>query len=122
MSENQQSKEDSETIFCWQNLKLSPKIFWIAMIVAIGGVWIRFDNTLYAFTLGPLVAVGGWILYLWYFLPMILSHRRNHPKKYQRVVTIINFFLGWTTVGWIVALFLAFAPKIKEDKNEEMGI
>lgn len=40
-----------------------------------------------------------------YFTPLIIaimSHRKN-----TGAVIIINFFLGWTLIGWIVALAMA---------------
>ncbi len=41
-------------------------------------------------------------LVLIYFLPTILANKRNH--KNVPAIFVINFFLGWTLIGWVVAL------------------
>jgi T4 superinfection immunity protein len=41
-----------------------------------------------------------------YFAPSIVAGRRRVPSVGS--VLIINLFLGWTLVGWIVALAMAF--------------
>jgi Superinfection immunity protein len=40
-----------------------------------------------------------------YFLPVIIAYTRPAPDRAS--VAIINVFLGWTYVGWVVALALA---------------
>ena len=37
-----------------------------------------------------------------YFLPAIVAGFRNHPNTAG--IIILNFFLGWTLVGWVVAM------------------
>jgi len=51
-------------------------------------------------------------------LPAIIAGRRHHPNA--TAITALNLFLGWTLVGWVVALVWAFmvsqvAPKGIED-------
>ena len=41
-----------------------------------------------------------------YFLPTIAAFVKGTPNKMS--ILIINLFLGWTFVGWIVALAMAF--------------
>jgi hypothetical protein len=43
---------------------------------------------------------------LFYFLPSILARGRNHHNS--GAVFVINLLLGWTLVGWAVALAWAF--------------
>ncbi|MGB6481986.1 MAG: superinfection immunity protein [Candidatus Acidiferrales bacterium] len=38
-----------------------------------------------------------------YFLPSILGHNKRNAAG----IFLVNFFLGWTIVGWVVALFWA---------------
>lgn len=45
-----------------------------------------------------LVAVG-------YFLPLIVAAVRKVPNVGS--VAVVNIFLGWTVVGWVVALAMA---------------
>jgi hypothetical protein len=37
-----------------------------------------------------------------YFLPVVVAGTRGHPQ--QGPIAIINIFLGWTLIGWVVAL------------------
>ena len=37
-----------------------------------------------------------------YFLPAIVAWRRNCRAYYG--IAVVNLFLGWTLVGWVVAL------------------
>jgi hypothetical protein len=41
-----------------------------------------------------------------YFLPAIVAHRRSHPNA--MAITVLNIFLGWTFLGWVVALVWSF--------------
>ena len=40
-----------------------------------------------------------------YFLPAIIASSRSHPNS--TAITLLNLFLGWTALGWIVALIWA---------------
>ncbi len=42
-----------------------------------------------------------------YFLPTIVAGFRKHHNMGPLVV--VNVFLGWTLVGWVVALAMAFS-------------
>ena len=50
-------------------------------------------------------ALGGiFIFFVWigaYFLPTLIA------KRDKGMIFVLNFFLGWTLVGWAVALALA---------------
>jgi T4 superinfection immunity protein len=45
------------------------------------------------------------ILLALYFLPTIVAGCRRHPN--QAGIVILNLFLGWTFVGWVIALVWA---------------
>jgi hypothetical protein len=53
----------------------------------------------------------GWFLIAWavvlYFLPSLVAYRRK--KKNAVSIFVVNLFLGWTLVGWVVALAWAVA-------------
>jgi hypothetical protein len=38
-----------------------------------------------------------------YFLPSILGHNKRNAAG----IFLVNFFLGWTIIGWVIALFWA---------------
>ena len=40
-----------------------------------------------------------------YFAPTIVAFARHHHQA--NTVLVINLFLGWTFVGWVVALAMA---------------
>lgn len=46
------------------------------------------------------------IILLLYFVPTVVAARRAHPQV--SAIVIINVFLGWTFVGWVIALAMAF--------------
>jgi hypothetical protein len=43
--------------------------------------------------------------FVMYFLPSIIAFARS--KRDTLAITILNFFLGWTMIGWVVALVWA---------------
>jgi len=43
--------------------------------------------------------------FVMYFLPSILAFARN--KRDTTGIVLLNFFLGWTMIGWVVALVWA---------------
>lgn len=47
------------------------------------------------------------LIFVGYWLPTIVAGLRNVPNKNS--VVIIDLFLGWTVIGWIVALAMAFS-------------
>src|SRR5437660_1260147 len=52
--------------------------------------------------LGLLALVG------FYFLPSIIAFSRHQQEG---MVFVLNFFLGWTLVGWVVALAISAGSK-----------
>jgi hypothetical protein len=51
------------------------------------------------------------IILIIYFLPTLIAK----GKKGQAGVFVINFFLGWTFLGWIVALTWAVSSEKKDE-------
>jgi hypothetical protein len=47
------------------------------------------------------------IVILLYFLPSCLAHE---SKNFGQIL-VLNLLLGWTIIGWIVALIWSLAPK-----------
>ena len=43
---------------------------------------------------------------LFYFLPSIVAFKRNHANK--TAILMLNIFLGWSLVGWVISLVWAF--------------
>ena len=59
-----------------------------------------------AFFLFPFFGLG----FVMYFLPCIVAFVRS--KRDTASIVLLNFFLGWTMVGWIVALVWAFKTDV----------
>jgi hypothetical protein len=55
---------------------------------------------------GILFAIVG---FLFYFLPTFVGFFRKHPN--MTPILIVNIFLGWTLVGYVVALAWAFTAQ-----------
>jgi|SRR5215472_10950934 len=62
--------------------------------------------------LDPSAVVMVWIVFallgVLYFLPTIVALVRHSPNA--GMVIVVNLFLGWSLVGWVVALVLAVKP------------
>ena len=43
--------------------------------------------------------------FVMYFLPSIIAFARS--KRDTTAIVLLNFFLGWTMIGWVVALVWA---------------
>ncbi|HEV2117065.1 MAG TPA: superinfection immunity protein [Terriglobales bacterium] len=56
---------------------------------------------LFPFLFGPFFGFG----FLIYFLPTIVALVRH--KRNTLSILLLNLFLGWTLVGWIIALVWA---------------
>ena len=83
--------------------KVNPKI--AAPVVAILLLTAAFSGGLYDFarTLGGLFWFAMFAAL--YFLPWIIAWRRRHHNTLA--IFVLNFFLGWTIVGWVAALVWA---------------
>ena len=42
-----------------------------------------------------------------YFMPAIVAYVRGHPSFIA--ILVLNLFLGWSLIGWVVALIWAFS-------------
>jgi RsiW-degrading membrane proteinase PrsW (M82 family) len=42
------------------------------------------------------------VAFVLYFLPTIIAAKRHHPN--DAAIFVVNLFLGWTFLGWVVAL------------------
>jgi Superinfection immunity protein len=42
---------------------------------------------------------------VWYFIPWLVAVLGHHRQRYA--ILALNLFLGWTLVGWVLALVWA---------------
>lgn len=50
-------------------------------------------------------AIIVFLLIIVYLLPMIVATQRDHRNT--TAITVLNIFLGWTFLGWVIALVWA---------------
>lgn len=53
-----------------------------------------------------------------YFIPTIVAYGNNNSTT----VFLVNLFFGWTLIGWVIALILAFAdskPVVVVQQNDK---
>ncbi len=65
---------------------------------------------------GMMLVVGGLV----YVLPTMLAWKRQSSRRWR--ITAINLLLGWTVIGWIVAMVLTYAyepPPVGADPDRE---
>ena len=46
------------------------------------------------------------VLFAAYWVPTVVAFVRHVPAKAQ--IVVVNVFLGWTLIGWVIALVMAF--------------
>lgn len=51
------------------------------------------------------------IMLVIYFIPTFVASDRKTLNKEQ--VMVVNLFLGWTLLGWVIALAMAYSHKTK---------
>jgi hypothetical protein len=54
----------------------------------------------------PFIGFG----FVMYFLPSIIALARS--KRDIAAIILLNFFLGWTAIGWVVALVWALKTDV----------
>jgi len=55
---------------------------------------------------------GSIMAFLFYFLPTIIAFYRGHHNTFP--IFLLNFFLGWSGLGWIIALIWSFTMVQKQ--------
>lgn len=66
--------------------------------------------------------LGGILALVIYFIPTYLAFKRKHPSKI--FILILNLFLGWTFLGYIIALIWALYPQNRRNtvNSENMNL
>ena len=58
-----------------------------------------------------ILLVGGVV----YFAPAINAALRGH--RAQGSIVVVNLFLGWTLLGWVVALAWSYGPNVEPKRG-----
>jgi hypothetical protein len=89
----------------WEQLEQSVKLAIIAAAVVVGLIVIL--KILPALIAGMGIGLFLVILFMPYWAPTIIAFVRKHPSRGG--ILALNFFFGWTFVGWVVALAWALS-------------
>jgi len=76
---------------------------WVLMVAIVLSVAIAIDHS--HTTIGAIVVL---LLLGLYALPSIIAVQRH--AAIEGTVIIINLALGWTVIGWVVAMAMAYGP------------
>jgi len=63
---------------------------------------------------------SGVLLLALYLVPSIVGFIRNMPNK--GIICVINVFLGWTFIGWVVALAWACKAKVPVTREVKVSV
>ena len=58
--------------------------------------------------------MNGIILICMYFLPALIGNVRHHRSGNS--ITIINLFLGWTVIIWVICLAWSLSGNVEQTK------
>jgi len=61
--------------------------------------------------------IGVIVLVSCYFMPTIIALVRG--KRRGGSVALVNFFLGWTVIGWFIAFMWSCTGKTRADDRRE---
>lgn len=62
---------------------------------------------------GPIGLVIVLIVIVSYFLPTLIAVLREHHNRLP--ISLLNFFLGWTFIGWVASLVWSFTSPPPQD-------
>ncbi|MGD0643171.1 MAG: superinfection immunity protein [Roseiarcus sp.] len=64
---------------------------------------------------GPFGPGGGLLLLVFYFAPSIIALIRGHLST--AAIFVLNLILGWTFVGWIIALIWSLTGNTARNRD-----
>lgn len=59
-----------------------------------------------------LLIVGAFIALALYLLPAMVARDRRHSA--MNSICVVNLFLGWTFIGWVLCLAWAMGPSVDQ--------
>lgn len=84
-----------------------------------GLIAVRLVTAVVLFIVGPLIPLWFNVAYFWttlawifgfvilVFTPVAIARKRQHPSR--TAITVLSVVLGWTIIGWIVAMCWALS-------------
>lgn len=71
----------------------------------VGIILFAICGTVFGGSGGAEIAIYLGFIILIYLIPSLLAYSRKVPSKLS--ISILNVFLGWTLIGWVVSLIWA---------------
>lgn len=56
-------------------------------------------------------------LIILYFLPSYIANKRRHRNFWP--ILVLNLFLGWIVIGWIIALIWSFTDNVWPEDDDD---
>lgn len=63
-------------------------------------------------SMSPAIIVPVILVALLYFVPSFVAFKSNHTNR--KAILILNIFLGWTFIGWVIALIWSVMNQKKQ--------
>jgi hypothetical protein len=83
-------------------MTLGRLVSYVPYLIALAIVaWCLAQSRFFFSDFSPLWIVAA----LLYFIPAVVAVRRHHRQRLA--ITVLNVLLGWTLIGWVVALVWA---------------
>jgi FtsH-binding integral membrane protein len=76
------------------------------------GAWLCLSLTSFVVEKDPLYT-GPLLILVLYFLPIGIAAMRNHNRQLD--IIVVNLWLGWTVIGWLIALVWACDSNVEVD-------
>ena len=90
-------------------------IFFLLVIALFPLLWFILGLLKINITYGGLAFFS---IFVFYFLPSIIALIRKHRN--ENAIAILNLFLGWTFIGWIIALVWSFTADVKTSGQDKL--
>ncbi len=97
-----------------KNSNNSKKFFIIFLAVILLLLLIDFAHIIFVTILGLILTIIMFIGIVIYIIPSLLALLRHNKKT--GLIAIINIFLGWSIIGWIIALTMSLSSKYSPSK------
>lgn len=103
-------------LFCLYKTRFHNNGFWTFGALIFGVLSFIYASVGY---IDLLVILGGqynhilcFLVLLAYFFPFTIAHFRNHHN--QLAIFFLNLLLGWTVIGWVIALVMSLTKNFKK--------
>ena len=65
------------------------------------------------------VLIGLFIFFVLYFIPAMVAYQKG--RKNKQAILVLNIFLGWTLIGWVLALVWAVSENTNATAEPQLS-